>query len=136
VPGRPGVTLTVNGISELDRDRLHAVPRDERPQLRLHRWDTVMAVRWPHWEHRLMIWPPEYSDYERRPAAPERKRDMTDADFDDPKWIDPAAQFRRDLPVLAGKAREQLRHAEDGLRRTLSGIGQALDAIGVHPWKR
>ncbi len=83
-----------------------------------------------------MIWPPEYPDYERCPAAPEWKRNMADADFDDPEWINPASQFRRDLPTLTGEAREQLRRAEDGLRRTFSDIGQALDAIEAHPWRR
>jgi len=129
-------TRTANGIGELDRDRLRAVPREERPQLRIHRWEMVMAVRWPDWEHWLMIWPPEYPDYERRPPAAEWKRDMADADLDDPEWIDPAGQFRRDLPVITGDAREQLRRAGDDLRRAFTGIGQALDAIEAHPWRR
>jgi hypothetical protein len=132
----PVFTRTANGIGELDRDRLRAVPRDDRPQLRIHRWEMVMAVRWPDWDHWLMIWPPEYPDYERHPQAPEWKRHMTDADFDAPEWIDPAGQFRRDLPVMTGDAREQLRRAEDSLRRAFSGIGQALDAIDAHPWRR
>jgi len=96
-----------------------------------------MAVRWPDWDHWLMIWPPEYPSYDRSPQAPEWKRHMTDADFDDPEWIDPAGQFRRDLPVITGDAREQqLRRAGDSLRRAFSGAGQALDAIGTHPWRR
>ena len=61
---------------------------------------------------------------------------MADADFDDPEWIDPAGQFRRDLPVLTGDAREQLRRAGDDLRRAFTGIGQALDAIDAHPKDR
>ena len=129
-------TRTANGIGELDRDRLRAVPRDDRPQLRIHRWEMVMAVRWPDWDHWLMIWPPEYPDYERHPQAPEWKRHMTDADFDAPEWIDPAGQFRRDLPVITGDAREQLRRAEDDLRSAFTGIGRALDAIDAHPWRR
>ena len=129
-------TRTANGIGGLDRDRLRAVPREDRPQLRIHRWEMVMAVRWPDWDHWLMIWPPEYPSYDRSPPAPEWKRHMTDADFDDPEWIDPAGQFRRDLPVITGDAREQLRRAEDSLRRAFSGVGQALDAIDTHPWRR
>ena len=53
-------TRTANGIGGLDRDRLRAVPREERPRLRIRRWEMVMAVRWPDWDHWLMIWPPEY----------------------------------------------------------------------------
>ena len=113
-------TRTANGIGGLDRDRLRGVPREERPQLRIHRWEMVMAVRWPDWDHWLMIWPPEYPSYDRSPQAPEWKRHMTGADFDDPEWIDPAGQFRRDLPVITGDAREQLRRAEDSVRRAFS----------------
>ena len=64
-----------------------------------------------------MIWPPEYPSYDRGPQAPEWKRHMTGADFDDPEWVDPAREFRRDLPVITGDAREQLRRAGDSLRR-------------------
>ena len=60
------------------------------PQLRIHRDERTVAVRWPDWQHWLMIWPPEYTEHvlERYPAAQtEWRRDMRDADFDDPQWI-------------------------------------------------
>jgi hypothetical protein len=38
--------------------------------------------------------------------------------------------------VITGDAREQLRRAGDDLRRAFTGIGQALDAIEAHPWRR
>jgi hypothetical protein len=129
-------TRTANGIGELDRDRLRAVPADDRVKLRIHRWDMVMALRWPDWDHWLMLWPPEYPDYDRKPSQPEWRPGMTDADFDDPEWIDPASQFSRDLPLLTGQVRDQLRRAEESARRALADAAKALDAIDAHPWMR
>ncbi len=123
-------TRTFNGVSELDRDRLRAVPSPAGPQLRIHRYEQTIAVRWPDWEHWLMIWPPEYPDPERRPAAPtEFSRLLRDKDFDDPEWIDPAFHHHRDVPKLTRLAREEL-------RRAVATVGQMLDGIEAHPWQR
>jgi hypothetical protein len=67
---------------------------------------------------------------ERHPATvTEWRPDMRDRDFDDPQWINPAFPHHRDLPKLT-------RAVRDELRRTADRIGQALDAIETHPWRR
>ena len=101
-------------------------------QLRIHRDERTIAVRWPDWQHWLMIWPPEYPEHvlERHPAAQtEWRRDMRDADFDDPQWIDPAFPHHRDVPKLT-------RAVRDELRRAVASFGRTLDAIETHPWRR
>jgi hypothetical protein len=66
---------------------------------------------------------------ERHPAAQtEWRRDMRDAGFDDPQWIDPAFRHHRDVPKLT-------RAARDELRRAAASIGRTLDAIEAHPWR-
>ena len=124
-------TRTANGVSELGKDRLRAVPHAAGPQLRIHRDEKTIAVRWPDWPRWLMIWPPEYPGHhlERHPAAQtEWRRDMRDADFDDPQWIDPAFHHHRDVPKLT-------RAVRDELRRAAASIGRRLDAIETHPWR-
>ena len=44
-----------------------------------------------------------------------------------------AFQFTRDLPLITGLARDQLRRAEESVRRPLAGVGKTLDAIDTHP---
>jgi hypothetical protein len=124
-------TRTANGVSELGKDRLRAVPPAAGLQLRIHRDEKTIAVRWPDWPRWLMIWPPEYPGHhlERHPAAQtEWRRDMRDADFDDPQWIDPAFRHHRDVPKLT-------RAVRDELRRAAASIGRTLDAIEAHPWR-
>ena len=128
----PQFTRTANGVSELGKDRLRAVAAVAGPQLRIHRYEGTIAVRWPDWPRWLMIWPPEYPehDLERHPAAPtEWSRHLRDADFDDPQWIDPAFRHHRDVPKLTRAVREEL-------RRAAASIGQMLDGIEAHPWRR
>jgi hypothetical protein len=131
-------TRTANGVGELERDRLRAVPADDRVKLRISFHPVVVAMRWPDWDHWLLMWPPEeYPDYESRPSQPEWRPDMTDADFDDTEgWIDPAFQFTRDLPLITGQARDRLRRAEESVRRALADAAKDLDAIDTHPWRR
>jgi hypothetical protein len=129
-------TRTANGTGEPGRDRLRAVPADDRVKLRVCFAPVAVAMRWPEWDHWLMMWPPEYPDYEGRPSPPEWRTDMADADFDGEAWVDPAFQFTRDLPLITGQARDRLRRAEESVRRALAEAGKDLDAIGTHPWRR
>ena len=125
-------TRTASCVSELGKDRLRTVPPAAGPQLRIHRDERTIAVRWPDWQHWLMIWPPEDPEHvlERHPAAQtEWRRDMRDADFDDPRWIDPAFPHHRDVPKLTRAVRDELRHA-------VASVGRTLDAIETHPWRR
>jgi len=71
---------------------------------------------------------PSQAHLERHPAAQtEWRRDMRDADFDDPQWIDPAFRHHRDVPKLTRAVRDQL-------RRAAASIGRTLDAIEARPW--
>lgn len=125
-------TRAASSVSELGKDRLRTVPPAAGPQLRIHRDERTIAVRWPDWQRWLMVWPPEYPEHvlERHPAAhTEWHRDMRDADFDDPQWIDPAFPHYRDVPKL-------IRAVRDELRRAVASVGRTLDAIETHPWRR
>jgi len=71
-----------------------------------------------------MVWPPEYPEHvlERHPVAhTEWHRDMRDADFDDPQWIDPAFPHHRDVPKLTRAVRPIL----DAARRIHGGADLA-----------
>jgi len=129
-------TRTANGVGELGRDRLRAVPAEDRVKLRVCFDPVAVAMRWPEWDHWLMMWPPEYPEYEGRPSPPEWRTDMTDADFDGEAWVDPVFQFTRELPLITGQARDRLRRAEESVRRALADAGKDLEAIDTHPWRR
>ena len=43
-------TRTASSVSELGKDRLRTVPPAAGPQLRIHRDERTIAVRWPDWQ--------------------------------------------------------------------------------------
>jgi hypothetical protein len=128
----PQFTRTANGVSELGKDRLRAVPAAAGPQLRIHRYQgdhrgalaglaalaDDLAARVPR----------------ARPGAPPGRADR----------VEPALARRglrrlavdrprlpphRDVPKLTRAVREEL-------RRAAASIGQMLDGIEAYPWRR
>ena len=48
---------------------------EDKPKIRLHRHERILAVKWPGDEHWLMIWPDPYPD-----LAPPGKKDFCTAE--------------------------------------------------------
>jgi len=103
---------------------------ENKPKIRLHRYECILAVKWPDFEHWLMIWPgldPELAAASEPAARTEWNRLITDADLDGPDWIDPAADHHRDLTALTSAIRAELAQAT----HTVNGT---LDMIDKHPY--
>lgn len=76
---------------------------EDKSKIRLHRYERILAVKWPGDEHWLMIWPDPYPDLAPpgQPAAQtEWNRLARDDDMDGHGWIDPVADHHRDLTRL------------------------------------
>lgn len=46
---------------------------EDKPRIRLHRYERILAVKWPGDDHWLMIWPDPYPDL-APPGKPPCKR--------------------------------------------------------------
>jgi hypothetical protein len=103
----------------------------EVPQIRVHRYEPILAVKWPACEHWLMVRPDLYPEFasDGKPAADTHWNTMvTDAaHFDQHEWIDPAADHHRDLTRLTGAIR-------DDLAQTMRQVTRTLDTIDRHPY--
>lgn len=102
----------------------------DTPKIRIHRYEYILAVKWPTFEHWLMIWPDPYPEFAKdgQPAArTEWNRLVTDADFDGHDWIDPGADHHRDLTGLTSAIRTEL-------ERTVHRITGTLDMIDKDPY--
>jgi len=65
---------------------------EDKPKIRLHRYERILAVKWPDDEHWLMIWPDPYPDIATpgKPAAQvECNKLVRDGDKVGHEWIDP-----------------------------------------------
>jgi hypothetical protein len=132
---RPTLDFTrgAHGVSETAAQRLRAAAAPAGPLIRVHRYEYILAIKWPEFEQWLMIWPEEYPDFAPagKPAATTEWRRLAfgDTDFDRPDWIDPAADRHRDLAKWTQAIR-------DRLAATVSSISQTLDLIEAHPYNR
>jgi len=103
---------------------------EDKPKIRLHRYEYIVAMKWPGSEHWLMIWPHPYPELAPAgvPAArTERNRLVTDADLNGPDWIDPAADHHRDHTALTSAIRREL-------AQTTHAVNGTLDMIDRHPY--
>ena len=103
---------------------------EDEPKIRLHRYERILAVKWPGDEHWLMIWPHPYPDLAPlgQPAAQtEWSRLAKDDDMDGHDWIDPAADHHRDLTRLTAAIRTE----PDSAARRINGT---LGMIDKHPY--
>ncbi|MDN5851923.1 MAG: hypothetical protein L0K86_03590 [Actinomycetia bacterium] len=136
---RPTLDFTrgADAVSRAAAHRLRAAPAPAGPLIRVHRFEHILAIKWPEFERWLMIWPDEYPDYActstpgGTPAAATEWRPLAfgDTDFDRPDWVDPAADRHRDLVKWTKAIR-------DRLAATASSVGQTLDLIEAHPYNR
>ena len=59
-------------------------------QIRVHKYEAIIAVRWPHDDRWLMVWPTQ-----PQPTVEWRPRSFPDTDLDTDldteHWVDPAA---------------------------------------------
>ena len=95
---------------------------EDKPKIRLHRYERILAVKWPGDEHWLMIWPAPYPEIAPpgQPAAQtEWNRLVRDDDMDSHDWIDPAADHHCDLTRLTAAVRTELDRAARRINATL-----------------
>ena len=92
---------------------------EDKPKIRLHRYERILAVKWPSDKHWLMIWPDPYPDLAppgKSPAQTEWSRLARDDDLDGHDWIDSAADHHRDLTRLTAAIRAELDSAARTIR--------------------
>lgn len=145
---RPTLEFTrgANPVSETGKEHLRKVHIvGVGPQIRIHRYEYIAAIRWPEFDRWLMIWPDElakkadpdnpYAGAGQRAATTEwRPVTYGDADFDDRhEWIDPAADHSRDFMKLTAMIRETVTKSGRELNHL---VGSLLDRIEDHPYHR
>jgi hypothetical protein len=54
--------LAVDPVPAAARRRRGGLISEDKPKIRLHRYERILAVKWPGNEHWLMIWPAPYPD--------------------------------------------------------------------------
>ena len=54
------VTRAAHGVSETAAQRLRASAAPAGPLIRVHRYEYILAIKWPEFERWLMIWPDQY----------------------------------------------------------------------------
>ncbi|MFI6396461.1 hypothetical protein [Nonomuraea sp. NPDC050540] len=108
-----------------------AAAHQNAPKIRIHRYEHILAIKWPEFDRWLMVWPNEYAG-EREPAATTEWRPLLfgEADFEDRhEWIDPAAEHHADVTPRTGRVRREL-------AQTVSAVTQILNGLDAHPWQR
>ncbi|MER5624335.1 winged helix-turn-helix domain-containing protein [Streptosporangium sp. NPDC002544] len=101
------------------------------PKIRVHRYEYILAIKWPEFEQWLMVWPHQYASPGQAAASTEwRPLLFGDADFEDRhEWIDPAAEHWADVTPWTARVRRQLSDA-------VAGVNGILDRLDEHPWQR
>ncbi|WP_031171804.1 GntR family transcriptional regulator [Streptosporangium roseum] len=106
-------------------------PGSSAPKIRVHRYEHILAIKWPEFEQWLMVWPREYAQPGQAAATTEwRPLLFGEADFDDRhEWIDPAAEHWADVTPWTAQVRRQLAAAA-------ANVNGILDQLDEHPWRR
>lgn len=130
---RPGLDCTreAHAIGESDKERLRQAPTPVGPLIRVHRYEYILAIKWPEFERWLMVWPDEHAR-DARPAANTEWRRLSfgDSDFENlHEWIDPTAHYHRDLLKWTAIIRQHL-------ASTARSVDQTLKSIEAHPYNR
>jgi DNA-binding transcriptional regulator YhcF (GntR family) len=121
-----GLTASRRGSGEFVAK--HPLPPDttsQAPKIRVHRYEDILAIKWPHFDRWLMVWPNQYAR-DGQPAAGTEWRSLLYGDTDLTEregWVDPAVDHHTDLRRWTG-----------AIRRDLSSIEQVLKSLERHPW--
>jgi len=116
--------VTRKGSGTFVVDKPDRAARPVPPMIRVHRYEPVLAIKWPYYERWLWVWANEYSAA-GEPAADTEWRPLLYDDMDDRQtWIDPTTCDHTDLTRWTHLIREQLDAAVRG----------TLDMIDQHPW--
>src|SRR3954469_20020529 len=97
-------------------------PERERrqPEIRLHRYEKAIAVKWPGDDRWFMAWGDLGASAEWR-GNPHNPLGFDKLSPDD-EWMDPIAEHHRDLSPWT-----------EALRRDLASVQKTLDSMEDHP---
>lgn len=100
------------------------------PLIRVHRYEPILAIKWPQFDRWLMVWPNEFAGEGKPAAATEWRPVLRDADVSGEDWVDPSAAHYADVTPYTKRMRGRLAEAH----RALQGVGDWVDELERHPW--
>lgn len=99
----------------------HQQPESRHPQIRIHRYEQAIAVKWPGEDRWFMAWG------DGGASAEWRDNPNDSLGFDklspDDEWMDPIAEHRKDVTPWT-----------EAIRRDVASIQRLLGSLENHPW--